>query len=164
MSDVRVGARRAADLAAVLGMAHSAATVYWACGGTWLLWTLGARILDAFDDRLWLLWPGALAKLFVAIVPAVLVRRWWPAPRLLRVLMWAAAVVLIVWGAANTVVGNLVLAGLVRPDGGYDRAAMIGHAWLWDPLFLAWGIALGAALRAGRPEKPARPPANTTTS
>lgn len=137
-------------MAAILGVVHSAATVYWACGGTWLLSTLGARIVEAFADRLWLLWPGALVKLVVALAPAVLVRRWWPGPRPLRVPMWVAAVVLIVWGGTNTVVGNLVLAGVVHPDGGYDRDAMIGHAWLWDPLFLAWGLALGCALRAVR--------------
>jgi len=37
---------------------------------------------------------------------------------------------------ANTVVAALVLAGGIDPDGGYDRRAMIGHAFLWDPLFL----------------------------
>ncbi len=42
--------------------------------------------------------------------------------------------------------GNLVLAGAVAPDGGYDRAGQVGHAWLWDPLFLVWGIALVVGL------------------
>ena len=57
---------------------------------------------------------------------------------------------LVVWGGLNTVVGNLVLAGWIVPDGGYDRAGMIGHAWLWDPLFLAWGLALAVGLRWDR--------------
>ncbi len=28
----------------------------------------------------------------------------------------------------------------LEPDGGYDRRAMIGHVFLWDPLFLVWGL------------------------
>ncbi|MGI8459476.1 MAG: hypothetical protein ACR2LI_15380 [Propionibacteriaceae bacterium] len=50
------------------------------------------------------------------------------------------------WGGLNTVTGNLVLAGVVHSAGGYDRDAMVGHAWLWDPLFLAWGIAVAVTL------------------
>jgi hypothetical protein len=54
--------------------------------------------------------------------------------------------VLIAWGGVNTLTGNLVLAGVVVPAAGYDRDSMVGHAWLWDPLFLVWGIALALAL------------------
>lgn len=46
--------------------------------------------------------------------------------------------------------GNLVLAGVIRPESGFDRAGMIGHAYLWDPLFLAWGAALALGLIASR--------------
>lgn len=156
--------RRATDAAAVIGVVHSAATVYWASGGTWLLWTLGSRVVETFSDRLWLLWPGVLVKLALAIVPAVLVRLCWPAPRAPQMLMWAASVVLIVWGGLNTVVGNLVLAGVIRPGGGYDRNAMIGHAWLWDPLFLVWGVALACALRSARPRGHAQRSVTRSTS
>ncbi len=41
---------------------------------------------------------------------------------------------------------------------------MIGHAYLWDPLFLAWGVALAIGLFASRgrdatvsPERSIRP-------
>jgi len=43
-------------------------------------------------------------------------------------------------GGANTIVAALVLTGGIEPDGGYDRRAMIGHVFLWDPLFLVWGL------------------------
>lgn len=39
-----------------------------------------------------------------------------------------------IWGGLNTAVGNLVLAGVIQPDSGFDRPGMIGHAYLWDPL------------------------------
>ena len=60
------------------------------------------------------------------------------------------ATVLIFWGGINTVVGNLVLGGAIEPSGGYDRPGMIGHAWLWDPLFLIWGTALAVGLAGSR--------------
>ena len=52
------------------------------------------------------------------------------------------APLLVLYGGANTVVCNAVLAGVIRQDAGYDRAAAIGHAWFWNPLFLVWGVAL----------------------
>ena len=59
---------------------------------------------------------------------------------------------LVAWGGLNTVVGNLVLAGAIVPDGGFDRPGMVGHAFLWDPLFLAWGLALAVGLWGSRGE------------
>ena len=64
-----------------------------------------------------------------------------------------------------------MLSGLIAPEGGYDRPAMIGHALLWDPLFLVWGATLlaslwlsrtpraSAAAHAARVATPAQPPA-----
>lgn len=59
---------------------------------------------------------------------------------------WLGAATLVVWGGANAVVGNLVIGGVIASTDGFDRAGMIGHAYLWDPLFLAWGVALVAGL------------------
>lgn len=65
-----------------------------------------------------------------------------PWPRLWRTISWAGAVLLLLYGGANTAISNAVLTGLIRPEDGYDRLAMMGHAWLWDPLFLLWGVVL----------------------
>ncbi|WP_235531315.1 hypothetical protein [Phycicoccus sp. Soil748] len=48
-------------------------------------------------------------------------------------------------------VANLVLVGAIHPSSGFDRPGMVGHAWLWDPLFLLWGasVVLGLRARAG---------------
>lgn len=43
-----------------------------------------------------------------------------------------------------------MLAGLIRPDGGYDLEAMRGHAYLWDPLFLVRVTALVLSLWLAR--------------
>lgn len=136
--------------AAVFGTLHAAISLYWALGGMWLLWSLGSSLLQTFEGREWILIPVGVVKLLAAGAPLILASCGWPARRLTRAVCWTGAIVLIVWGGLNTVVGNLVLAGIIQPASGFDRPGMIGHAWLWDPLFLVWGIALTFALVASR--------------
>src|SRR5699024_6279354 len=47
--------------------------------------------------------------------------------------------------SSNTVTALAVLAGLINVVG-TDRLGQMGHAFLWDPLFTLWGIALAAGL------------------
>ena len=136
--------------AAAFGTIHAAFSIYWSMGGTWLVWSLGSSLLARFAGLEWVLAPIGLAKLIAAVAPLVLARRGWPVRRLTRSACWLGALILIIWGGVNTVVGNLVLSSVIRPQSGYDRPGMIGHAYLWDPLFLAWGGALAAGLLASR--------------
>lgn len=136
--------------ASVFGMIHAGFSFYWAAGGTVLVWSLGTGMVESFRGREWLLAPIAVVKLAAAVVPLALARSSWPARRVTRWACWLGALVLVVWGGLNTVVGNLVLAGVIRPESSYDRPGMIGHAYLWDPLFLAWGVALIVGLVASR--------------
>jgi Protein of unknown function (DUF3995) len=136
--------------AAACGVMHALFSLYWGAGGRWLLDTLGERILDAFRGYERLLLLVGVIKLIGAILPWWLEAASWPVRRWSRGLCWAAAVILVGWGGANTIVGQLVLAGVIRPKSGYDRAGMIGHAFLWDPLFLVWGLCLAAGLVVGR--------------
>lgn len=129
-------------LAAVVGSLHAASSLYWSLGGDWLLNTLGARIVSAVEPFRWVLLPIGLAKLIAAWVPLTqLTQR-----KRARWVMYLGAACLVLWGGINTVIGQLVLWGIVVPDGGYDREGMIGHAYLWDPLFLVWGISLWVGL------------------
>jgi hypothetical protein len=136
--------------AATAGTLHALFSLYWAFGGGWLLETLGTRILDQFEELRWALVPVGVVKLAGAWVPVALDRRGWPRPRIWRPVCWTGVAILIAWGDVNTVVGQLVLTGVIDPDGGYDRPGMIGHAWLWDPLFLLWGAALAIGLWRSR--------------
>jgi hypothetical protein len=142
----------------VLGSVHAGFSLYWGLGGEWLVGTLGRRMVDAFTGWEWLLLPIGLVKLIAAWVPEAAARAGWPARRLLRGACWAGSVALVLWGGANTVVGHLVLRGVIVADGEVDRLGMAGHAYLWDPLFLAWGLALAVGLRRdGAAEVAARP-------
>lgn len=135
-------------VAAILGTIHAAFSLYWAAGGALLVWSLGDDLVESFRGREWLLTPIGLVKLIGAVAPLALVRWGWPARALTRSVCWIGALALVVWGGLNTVIGNLVLAGVIRPESGFDRSGMIGHAYLWDPLFFAWGSALTIALIA----------------
>jgi hypothetical protein len=144
--------------AAVAGTLHALASLSWALGSRWLLGTVGRWAVDLADARplLSALGLGAigLAKLVAALVPLLVAHGRMPWPRVWRGISWAGGLVLVLYGGVNTVVAQLVLAGAVRPDGGYDRVAMVGHAWLWDPLFLLWGGALVSWLVLSRRPAP----------
>jgi hypothetical protein len=139
---------RAFVVAGLLGCVHAAFSLYWAAGGTALVWSLGSDLVTMFRGREWLLAPIGAVKLVAALAPALLASNGWPARRVVLSACWLGAAVLVLWGGLNTVVANLVLAGAIHPSSGFDRPGMVGHAWLWDPLFLLWGAAVVLGLRA----------------
>lgn len=138
-------------VAAVAGTAHGLFSLYWAAGGTWLVGTLGTDIVQTFADTLWLLLPVGILKVGFALLPLLLARHGQPIAGVVRLVLWLGAGTLVVWGGLNTVIAHLVLAGAIQPAGGYDHQGMVGHAWIWDPLFLIWGVALAVGLRQARP-------------
>ncbi len=141
-------------VAAVVGLAHASFSAYWALGGSWLLETVGQRAVDLQAKEPVMagavLLAVAAGKVALAVFPVAecstdrLQRTRW------RVPLWLAAVGLFVYGTVYSVTGILVVTGIVDPVGGYDQAGMIGHAFIWDPLFALWGFSLGAGLLALR--------------
>lgn len=145
--------------AALAGLLHAAFSLYWALGGGWLLDTVGAWAVELQEDDPVtagaVLAVVALTKAAGAVLPLLATRGRVPLAGLWRGLAWPGSVLLVLYGGLVTVVSCLVLAGAIEPDGGYDRAAMVGHAFLWDPLFLVWGGLLLAGLLATRRKKDA---------
>lgn len=112
--------------------------------------TLGADLVAFFTPMRWVIIVVGLVKAIAAIGPWWLDRAGWPRAGFTRRLAWLGAIVVIAWGGVGALSANLVLSGVIHPDGGYDRPGMIGHAWLWDPLFVLWGVALVIGLRHSR--------------
>ena len=146
-------------VAAVLGTAHASASMYWALGGDALADTIGAWAVA------WRTGSPVAAGLSLAAIGLVkFAAAWvpWRAARSggprggLRLVCWAGAAVLVAYGLVNTGAANLALTGILGPVA--DVVAARGHAWLWDPLFLAWGLTLGVGLwrtrRAPVPKEP----------
>jgi len=142
-------------LAFAFGMVHAAFSLYWALGGDLLLPTVGEWAVTLVTEHPALaavtLAVVGLGKAAAATVPVLVAYRRMPWPRVWRGVSWVGGLVLIGYGALNVAVSGAVLAGVIRSDEGFDADAMIGHAFLWDPLFLLWGAALVAFLRVSRP-------------
>lgn len=147
-------ARALAWVALALGLAHAGFSAYWALGGRWLLRTVGewaVTLADTDPQRAGLILGAvALVKAAAAVIPLLTAYGQMPWPRVWRLISWVGAGGLVLYGGANVVGSGAVLAGLVRVDGGYDRAATIGHVALWDPLFAMWGLALLGSLWLSR--------------
>jgi len=154
------GGLRLAQAACLAGLAYAALSVYWAAGGTWLLSTVGATlgqpghggdlgIIVAVGAASVLKIIGAIVPLAAAGVtpwPAAAARR-----RQLRMLAWAEAAVLTLYGLVLTGAGLLVQSGVIAAAAGADHRALAWHAYLWDPWFLVWGVLVTAALVRSRP-------------
>lgn len=149
----RAPARTAYLLAALLGSVHAAWSLYWAFGGQALLDTVGRWAAQAADDPTPLAIVGLLTvgvfKLMAAWTPLWAETGRLPGRRLWRAVSWVAGPVLVLYGGANTVLGSLSLLGRSGATIS-DRQALLGHAFLWGPLFALWGIALTAALVLSR--------------
>ncbi|GHD52493.1 DUF3995 domain-containing protein [Mycetocola manganoxydans] len=143
--------------AGVVGILHAAASLYWAVGGQWLAATAGQWALDLSVEAPVATKVGlgfiALLKFLAAIIPVAVAYGRVPGARFWRSISWVGGILLIAYGGLNTILGAVVLAGLITPDGGYDRAALMGHALLWNPLFFIWGAALILSLWFSRHDR-----------
>ena len=139
MTRLNRGAVVAAGIAASLGAASAAMSVYWALGGTALLDIVGGEIESWGRERsasagatLWLI---TIAKLAAAVAPLVLVGVWarrlpaWTRAQPMRVLGWVVAIGLTAYGSVLTVVGLLVEADVIDAADDADERAIAWHAF-----------------------------------
>jgi hypothetical protein len=156
---------RPAALAALgVGLAYAAISMYWALGGTWLLDTVGISLSRPGQAGHAIALAAALGaavlKAVAAVLPVLAVLRIRVRPgggqdrglnRLIRVLAWIEAAILLGYGLVYTAAGLLVQAGLVHAPAHADHLASRWHAYLWDPWFGVWGILVFTALYRSRP-------------
>ena len=136
--------------AAMVGIVHAAASLYWAFGGHWLLGTVGQFAVQMQENggsaARWSLGLIGVAKIVAAVAPVL--DHWRNRPHAwIRGICWLGATVLLLWGGLGTIGGWI---GLVSDSSGSDRSAQWGHACLWDPLFVAWAVLLIGGLVATR--------------
>lgn len=159
-----VRTRIAAGTACALGLGHAAVSAYWALGGTALLDTIGGALEEWGRRRepalIAALWLVVILKVVVAVAaPVVQASRLpaWTRGRAPRILSWIAATVLVLYGAVLTAAGQLVQAGVLNgATSGSGGRALAWHAYLWDPWFLLWGVALALTLWWSREHSPSR--------
>jgi hypothetical protein len=139
-----------------LALGYALVSLYWAAGGTRGLGTLGGSIerLARSEDATaaTVISIVIILKLAAAFLALALVRPWGQRipRRLLLIAGGVAATVLILYGGVQVISEALVETGAIRPSGHVDWRALRWHLGVWDLWFLAWGVALGVALRAYR--------------
>jgi hypothetical protein len=144
-------------------LASAGTSAYWAAGGNGLLDTIGGAIERWGRERtatvVATLWVIVALKAAVALAAPVLVGLGgtrlpsWTTAGVSRGLGWIAAAVLTVYGGALTIAGLLVEADVIEASADADPKALAWHAYLWDPWFLAWGVALLVALSLTRSKR-----------
>jgi hypothetical protein len=137
-----------------VALVYAVVSFYWAFGGTAGVDTLGGRLEERARDGdpalLWLAGVAGVLKVGGAVVALALARPWGRVVprRLLLVVAWGGAVVLVAYGGLYVVAGALALAGVVEVAGAEDRVALWWHVLVWDLWFLLWGVLLGLAARS----------------
>ncbi|UGQ11549.1 DUF3995 domain-containing protein [Yinghuangia sp. ASG 101] len=150
----------------LLGLLYALVSAYWGSGGTVGLDTIGGDIerrAREGDAQLFaIVWITAVVKLAVAALGLTVVRqrlsRLLPR-RLSSALVRTAAIGLILYGGALTLVEVLVKADLVNTTADIDAKAFDWHLYLWDPWFLLWGLLLATTTHG--PTKPLTHPKPT---
>ncbi|MGH3266470.1 MAG: DUF3995 domain-containing protein, partial [Trebonia sp.] len=142
--------------AAAAGLVHGAFSLYWALGGRWLLDTVGAWAIDLADRA-----PASAAVLLLAIAGVKIGGALCPllneagrlpgSVRIWRRVFLVGALLLIGYGGLNTI-GAWIGIVIERTA----TASRFGHAALWDPLFLLWGVLLLLGIRAAADAPQAR--------
>jgi hypothetical protein len=160
-----------AGVAAALGLAYAMVSAYWASGGTVLLDTVGGSLERAgrTGDAVVILglWAVVVLKLIAAALPAWAITP--PTSGRVKFAVWRLALieatVLTGYGFVLTAAGLLVHFGVISSGARADRRALAWHAFVWDPWFLIWGLAVAAAIhqaRRARSSGSALPPASPT--
>lgn len=136
--------------AAAAGLVHGAFSLYWAVGGRWLLDTVGTWAIDLAEQA-----PVGSAVLLLVVAGVKVGGALFPllneagrlpgSTRIWRRVFFAGALLLIGYGGLSTIgawIGIAVEHTLT--------ASRLGHAALWDPLFLIWGALLLLGIRAAQ--------------
>lgn len=126
-------------------------SLYWALGGRVGLATVGGSIEELARSggaaATVVVWVTVVLKVVAVLLALALIRPW--GARIPRIPLLLAggigAAILAVYGGILTIVGALALTGVLATDGVTDRYALTWHVLLWDPVFLVWGLLLGAA-------------------
>lgn len=159
----RRSGRGPAYAAAVVTAVFAVPNVYWGLGGTAGLDTLGGVVEEqarAGDPAIHAMnWVAVGLKLLLAGVAIALVH---PLPRVpngaVRGVAWAGAVILVVYGFAQTLGVGLMYLGVLEPGDGLTERALLWRLLLWEPWFLVCGVLLGTAtwLQGRRGRSPRR--------
>jgi hypothetical protein len=132
----------------ISGSLHSLATFYWAFDGELGLETVGYWTIEFKQNYgvefLIILFFVGLLKLTATWTPIILLFK---ENILINIMSYIGGSFLIVYGGLNSISGWLKILGIIPFD---FKLSIIGQAFIWDPLFLLWGLGLLIFLKSNR--------------
>lgn len=135
----------------IAGTLHALATFYWSFGGELGLSTVGNWTLDLKEKYhnylLLMLFVLGVFKIIATWTPLILNYR---NNVLIKIISYIGSIILIIHGGTNTLTGWLKILGVIPTQ---FKLSTIGQAFIWDPLFLIWGLGLFVFLVSGVPTK-----------
>jgi hypothetical protein len=152
----------AAYAAAGCAFLFAVPSFYWGFGGKLGADTVNREAAGAtWETHPWLMATvlvTGMLKVLGGLLALALVRPWGRVlpRRLVLIVGWGGALVLILYGGVQEFAQLLVALGVVEVDAEFDWHAFWWHLFLWSPWFLTWGILLALALwryqRLGLPQ------------
>lgn len=132
----------------IAGSLHSLATFYWAFGGDLGLVTVGEWTIEfkqsyGIKFLIVLLFVG-IFKLTATWIPTLLNFK---DNKLISIIAYIGGTILFIYGSLNTISGWLKLLGVISVN---FKLSIIGQTFIWDPLFLLWGMGLLIFLNSKR--------------
>lgn len=146
--------RAVAYAAAAWAFVFAAMSFYWALGGMIGAETLGTAIAELARNRdaelLTITWITGILKAAAGVAVLALVQPWGRVfPRwLLRIGVWTAGIIFVLYALANFVQHGTMVFGLseIAPMIG-TRTAALWHFFFWDPFWLLGGVLFILAVR-----------------
>ncbi|MCD8794868.1 DUF3995 domain-containing protein [Staphylococcus gallinarum] len=132
----------------IAGSIHSLFTFYWTFGGNLGLITVGDWTIQFKQNYgtkflIILLFVG-IFKLTATWIPYILNFK---ENKLIIIISYIGGIILFIYGGLNMISGWLKLLGVIDVD---FKLSIIGQAFIWDPLFLLWGLGILIFLNATR--------------
>ncbi|WP_241957175.1 DUF3995 domain-containing protein [Mammaliicoccus fleurettii] len=128
------------SLFVIAGIVHSLFSLYWGFGGEAGLTTVGTWVFTlSANYGIWIniaLLIVAVVKFLATIMPLTLTNHF---DKRIYYVSLVGSVVLILYGGLNTLIGWLKMFKIIEIHNYYTA---FGQAFVWDPLFLLWGIGL----------------------
>jgi hypothetical protein len=137
--------------AAIWAFGFAAISFYWACGGTFALWTVGRQITSLAESTpgfTAVLWLDVAVKALLGILALALALPSWqaafPGRRWLPSVAWVAGLAMAAYGGVELAVTGvsalLMVAGILPVGSSVDWMGIVGHLGLWDPYWILGGV------------------------
>ena len=124
----------------IAGSVHALFSLYWGLGGEAGLITVGSWVFTlSAQFGIWInivLLIIGVFKFLATIVPLTLTNHF---DKKIYIISTIGSIFLMIYGGLNMIIGILKMCKIIES---HNYFTTFGQAFVWDPLFLLWGIGL----------------------